>query len=249
MKVLTLPKKLNGFIIKYEGLFVLLTVFLALFAFIDTKKQLKLAQDEIKINQINNAWEILGRKVNGNSGKKEAIETLLKNQVELVGIELSSKINGSNQKATYGTYLKGLDLSNMLLPNLSHANFDGTNLEDSKFIKANLGGASFIGSNLRYTKFKNTNLRGSNFISSDLFMADFRGARGILEAKFSNCYVSASDTDFIENMLPAFDKGTFSVTLKKDKNNNLITYKRNKNGELFKNPNGKYYKIDIKKIQ
>ena len=68
----------------------------------EAKKQ---AQDSAVIN----AWQILTTPAPGNSGKKEALETLVKAGKNLDGIDLSSKRNGE------WVYLEGLNVAGVYL--------------------------------------------------------------------------------------------------------------------------------------
>ena len=68
-------------------------------------EQIKLQEKESEQNAIARAWEIVGRKASGNSGKKEALEFLNKKGIPLIGIDLSAKTHGGF------VWLSGVDLS------------------------------------------------------------------------------------------------------------------------------------------
>ena len=120
------------------------------------------------------AWQLLTTKAPGNSGKREALEYLnredgllwmirLKERTSLTGIDLSV---AEDQP---GSFLVGIDLADA---DLTNANLVGVNLAD-----ANLGGADLVGVNLADANLGGANLTGANLTGADLADANLRGAR------------------------------------------------------------------------
>ncbi len=154
--------------------------------------------EAIKEQKILGAWQLLTTKAKGNSGKKEAIEFLIKQGIDLVGIDLSAEINDENRSKLdfrNGSYLYGLNLdvskailcgSNFKGSNLSTAifknadmfnvDFDNTDISCANFKKVNLFGASFKESNLVATRFEEVGLCGANFKDADLNNSQFKGS-------------------------------------------------------------------------
>lgn len=140
------------------------------------QEQIELQKQESEQNAIARAWEIVGRKASGNSGKKEALEFLNKKGIPLVGIDLSAKTHGGY------VWLIGVDLrgANLERANLSGADLIGADLSDMNLIGVDLSGAGLIGVDLSETQLMLANLRDASLITVcligvELFDADFRG--------------------------------------------------------------------------
>jgi len=140
-----------------------------------TQSQTDELKNESTKNDISRAWEIIGRKAIGNSGKIEALQVLAKykdletnKQIPLVGIDMSTKTHGGEwddlEKTKIGkvefvnhntvkerVYLQGLNLSKTTIDdevNLTNANFNGADLERASFEGAYLYKAKFEGADL-----------------------------------------------------------------------------------------------------
>lgn len=91
---------LNWFVDNVVGILALLATVGAIFlAWRNLKKiqeQIELQKQESEQNAIARAWEIVGRKASGNSGKIEALEFLNKKGIPLIGIDLSEKTHGGS---------------------------------------------------------------------------------------------------------------------------------------------------------
>ena len=145
----------------HKNIVAILGTVLACGAFIYTRKQLG-------ESEINNAWGILSRQGGGNMGKTEALETLARHEIPLIGVNVS----GPNQNNL--AFLQGLNLSkekhkhqvNCLQMNFSnvyldHANFKGADLDLANFKGADLGGANFeCAEDLRWVTFNNCYVLG-----------------------------------------------------------------------------------------
>ena len=128
----------NWFVDNVVGILALLATVGAIFlAWRNLKKiqeQIELQKQESEQNAIARAWEIVGRKVSGNSGKIEALEFLNKRGTPLIGIDLSAKTHGGS------VWLRGVDLSG--------ANLSDTNLLEAILFDANLSQADLCGATL-----------------------------------------------------------------------------------------------------
>lgn len=157
------------------------------------EKALKKQDDALLTQQTLGAWQIIGRKASGNSGKIEAIEFLAGQGKSLRGIDMSTEKHGGQ------VYLCGLNVSQPTLAevddfqwanfeeaNLHAANFEGVNLCEANFkstflVEANfkdgfLLGANFQGSDLWYANFERSNLMKANFKDVSLRKINFHGA-------------------------------------------------------------------------
>jgi uncharacterized protein YjbI with pentapeptide repeats len=172
-----------------------------------TRKQLELLQKQAEITEkqaheatIINAWNVLTTPAPGNSGKKEAIETLAKAGKMLGGIDLSTERNGG---------VVELEELNVSGANLNDAKFNGkwdkeknkwengADLLEARFNNVRLFEADFRGANLEYAQFQDVDLRITNFNGARvggvqfqdawLSYSSFRGAN-LAGAKFhSDC--------------------------------------------------------------
>jgi len=189
---------------------------------IHNEKTLKNQDDALKIQQELGAWQTLGRKAPGNSGKIEAIQFLAKQGKALPEIDMSTETHGGQ------VYLRGLDVSEKTLgrkANLIRANFAGADLRrglfdanfagaflfDANFAGAFLWDAIFIGADLQGADFKGAGLMNCNFIGADLQGADFKGAdlRGVCfqKAHFSGSPLTEAEFEEFSH-LPFLQKGT-----------------------------------------
>ena len=116
------------------------------------QEQIELQKQESEQNAIARAWEIVGRKASGNSGKIEALEFLNKRGIPLIGIDLSAKTHGGSVWLSF-VDLRGVDLvrANLRQANLSYANLRHANLSRADLPGANLFGADLRGANLFLT--------------------------------------------------------------------------------------------------
>jgi len=131
------------------------------------QEQIELQKEESEQNAIARAWEIVGRKASGNSGKIEALEFLNKRGIPLIGIDLSAKTHGGSVWLSF-VDLRGVDL---VRANLRQANLSYAKLSHAKLSYANLRQANLSYANLRHANLSRADLPGAN-----LFGADLRGA-------------------------------------------------------------------------
>ena len=118
--------------------------------------------------EIIGAWQVLSNKAAGNSGKKEAIEFLVKQRKNLQGINMSE----THHKGA--VYLNELDVSEKTLgckAELPRANFEGAKLFRAHFEGAELWGANFEGAYLGHSHFEGANLIKANF--QDSYIASY----------------------------------------------------------------------------
>lgn len=114
------------------------------------QEQIELQKQESEQNAIARAWEIVGRKASGNSGKKEALEFLNKKGYSLMGIDLSAETHGGPVHLS-GVDLRGAPLSDA---NLSGVFLDEANLSGAFLDEVNLSGASLLGAILDNVDFR-----------------------------------------------------------------------------------------------
>ncbi len=163
------------------------------------QEQIELQKQESEQNAIARAWEIVGRKASGNSGKKEALEFLNKKGIPLIGIDLSAKTHGGYVWLSFvdlrgadlfeadlsGTRLIGADLSDadslvradlsgaLLNGDMSGASLFGTNLLEAILFDANLSHANLSRANLSHANLRGVNLLGATLFFTILDAADF----------------------------------------------------------------------------
>jgi hypothetical protein len=226
-KTWVLIKKLNHCLKSIEVILVIVALFFAYEAYIDSKEQLKISKIELKANSLNNAWAILAARVPGNSGKVAALELLAKEREDLYGIDMSEVICAEKndlaeeKNSLMGTvlnpsavYLVGLNLSvdNIGYPaKLTAANFSGANLLE----------ANFSGSDLTFANFKGADLEGASFRGAHISGANFKGINYFGKIDFVDSYVFAKDSHDTK-LLPKFDE-RFLVKLKEDKTYRVTT--------------------------
>jgi uncharacterized protein YjbI with pentapeptide repeats len=253
---------LDGVVTILQKYIVLVGFIFVTITFIKTEKQ-------TRYNNILSAWKILSTKTPGNSGKKEALETLVREKKSLFGIDLSYSSNGGP------VYLKGVNLSreNQLkniagpylsdssLVNLMFANFEGANLWKASFKESNLKYANFRNAQLQEVDFKSSFLHNSDFTNSFLFYSNFEnsdlhyakftrsnlsnvnftGSKRINHKNFEDCYI------FVFSEPPLFDKGKLSVEVVRNKRFDLVI-DNERNYTLKESKNGAYFKINIKNV-
>ena len=248
-----------------------LTLFFAFFAYRGVKKQINYQKDQIKMmheeaikNDISRAWEIIGRRAAGNSGKKEALETLAKHNVPLVGINMSAEHHGGS------VYLAGLNLTGV---NLTGADFSGAHLSNASFTNCFIIETNFSKTHIVNAKFNNNTQGNNNFHRS--FLCNTKFVSGIFEnnnlnesylgrSSFANLRISDIDLSKIDkNANPIFKDCYTSIhtnkelqfkynpeqfTIEIDKSKKYELVNKNKQEILQEDSNGEYYKLDIKAI-
>ncbi len=145
------------------------------------------------------AWQLLTTPATGNSGKREALEYLnrqdglwcggedclisLKAPTALVGIDLSSLETGEGDGPAVGTFLNQVELrgANLEVANLGGASLRRANLERATLYRASLQRADLEDANLEHAdlelaNLEKANLRGVNLREADLDNAQMRGA-------------------------------------------------------------------------
>lgn len=226
-KAWVLIKKVNHFLKSIEVILVIVALFFAYEAYLDTKEQLKISKIELKANSLNNAWAILAARVPGNSGKVAALELLARERQDLYGIDMSEVIDAGRKDLaeeqnsltemvlnSSAIYLVDLNLS---LDNIGHQ----AKLTGAKFSGANLLGANFSGSDLTFANFKEADLEGASFRGAHISGANFKGIKYFGKIDFEDSYVFAKDSHDTK-LLPKFDE-RFLVKLKKDKTYRVTT--------------------------
>jgi len=145
------------------------------------QEQIELQKQESEQNAIARAWEIVGRKASGNSGKIEALEFLNKRGIPLVGIDLSAKTHGG-YVWLIGVDLRGVNLrtAKLNLVGLNNADLRGACLEcsdlsEARLLKADMSGASLFGTNLLEAILFDANLSHANLSRANLSHANLRG--------------------------------------------------------------------------
>jgi hypothetical protein len=226
-KAWVLIKKVNHFLKSIEVILVIVALFFAYEAYLDTKEQLKISKMELKANSLNNAWAILAARVPGNSGKVAALELLAKEQQDLYGIDMSEVIDvGRKDLAEDKNSLMGAVLNpsaiylvdlNLSLDNIGYQ----AKLTGAKFSGANLLGANFSGSDLTFANFKEADLEGASFRGAHISGANFKGIKYFGKIDFEDSYVFAKDSHDTK-LLPKFDE-RFLVKLKEDKTYRVTT--------------------------
>lgn len=188
---------LNWFVDNVVGILALLATVGAIFlAWRNLKKiqeQIELQKQESEQNAIARAWEIVGRKARGNSGKIKALEFLNKKGIPLIGIDLSAETHGGS------VWLQGVNLS-------------GANLKKAKLIGADLRYANLSGADLRQATLSNgrsiTKLSGADLSKAILTISDALYS-AIDETTIFGEYVIIDDECYkklLNNELPTISK-------------------------------------------
>jgi uncharacterized protein YjbI with pentapeptide repeats len=143
------------------------------------------------------AWQVINtaQGKGGSGGRKEALQELVADRVDLVGVDVSD------------AFLMGVQLprANLARANLRGADlrmalFDQANLEYADLSSANIRNGSLVGANIGYAMFADSDLNGCNLTDancedSDFSRADLRNCelknlkwKGINEVKFANLF-------------------------------------------------------------
>jgi uncharacterized protein YjbI with pentapeptide repeats len=143
------------------------------------------------------AWQVINtaQGKGGSGGRKEALQELVADRVDLVGVDVSD------------AFLMGVQLprANLARANLRGADlrmalFDQANLEYADLSSANIRNGSLVGANIEYAMFADSDLNGCNLTDancedSDFSRADLRNSKlknlkwkGINEVKFANLF-------------------------------------------------------------
>lgn len=130
--------------------------------------------NEIRQNQVVQAWQILTTTAPGNSGKREAIQVLSDAGYSLQGIDLSCKTLGGQWTPKNNPEL-GFTCAHP--PYLAQTNSPNTNFKDSNF-----SGVDLSDSNLAYSSFYRASLTRTNLGGANLTETNF--TRAILEFAF-----------------------------------------------------------------
>jgi uncharacterized protein YjbI with pentapeptide repeats len=101
------------------------------------------------------AWQVINtaQGKGGSGGRKEALQELASDRIDLVGVDVSD------------AFLQRVQLRNA---NLARASFRSCDLREASFEGANLAWADFSSANLRYGSLARANLRHAMFTDSDL---------------------------------------------------------------------------------
>jgi len=143
------------------------------------------------------AWQVINtaQGKGGSGGRKEALQELVADRVDLVGVDVSD------------AFLMGVQLSQANLAraslrgaDLRMALFDQANLEYADLSSANIRNGSLAKANLEYAMFANSDLNGCNLTEANCEDADFSSAdlrncelknlnwKGIKEVKLANLF-------------------------------------------------------------
>jgi hypothetical protein len=163
-------------------LFAVVALFLSLWAFLSDQS------DRVEERTVA-AWQLLLTAAPGNSGKREALEYLnkedgldcikrscwpkWKRRTELVGIKLDAWYGEDSAGILRGAvYLRGVQLAD--------ANLAGANLKG-----AILDGANLRGADLKDAILDRADLRGADFHRANLSGADLTGAGGLVQEQLN----------------------------------------------------------------
>ena len=119
-------------------------------------------RDERQRARVVDAWQLLTTEAPGNSGKIQALETLIQAGQPLNGIDLSVP--------------KGLPGAHLERANLAGAILHQANLTDVDLGNANLAGANLIGANLTDANLKSADFYHSSLARANLTNANFTDA-------------------------------------------------------------------------
>jgi uncharacterized protein YjbI with pentapeptide repeats len=143
------------------------------------------------------AWQVINtaQGKGGSGGRKEALQELAADHVDLVGVDVSD------------AFLQGVRLSgaNLARANLRAADvragvFEQADLEYADLTSANIRGGSLVKANLQYAVFTDGDLNGCNLSEADCEDTDFSRAdlrncelknlkwKGVKELKFANVF-------------------------------------------------------------
>ena len=156
--------------------------------------------------RIVDAWQLLAIKAPGNSGKKQALETLVAAGVSLSGIDLS--VACGQGVDLRGAELAGGDFADAILrgvrldgADLSGAVLRGADLRRSSLVATSLVGAKMQGAKLQeallqFTDLQDASLSGANFSASHLYAPKLGGAsflNDLEDADFSDARLTRVD--------------------------------------------------------
>lgn len=172
-----------------------------------TMEGLEQTKNSVQEQSITSAWQLLTARSPGNSGKVDALETLDRAGINLVGLDLSCSsqlgLNGNNCR--FPVYLEELKLGSYSdLADLREVNFAGANLNYSD-MSANLSGADFSNTSLRDASFRFSGGRAVKF-SHAFGKVDF-SRTFFIGSSFNNA--SFSDSEFSQS---AFINSSFEDT-------------------------------------
>ncbi len=159
-----------------------------------TKRQLEFAQQEAERGRIVSAWSVLTTKARGNSGKKEALETLINLGVELEGLDLSCKTMGGwdaeKDKCETGVFLDGVT-PHKTAPRakMADVDFSGVDLHKAQLVGAELVSANFSSALLGWANLSQADLKFADFSGANFGFTDFTGA-DLRYADFTNAFLS-----------------------------------------------------------
>ena len=143
------------------------------------------------------AWQVINtaQGKGGSGGRKEALQELVADRVDLVGVDVSDAF-------LMGVRIPRANLARASLrgADLRMAVFDQANLEYADLSSANIRNGSLVKANLEYTMFADSDLNGCNLTEancedSDFSRADLRNCelknlkwKGIKEVKLANLF-------------------------------------------------------------
>ncbi len=150
----------------FQPFFIFLTILFFWIDRVDRRHDLTLQQQEMTDTRTNDSWQILATNLEGQSGKKEALEHLHNNGFSLVEVRANN------------AFLNGLVLAGA---RLGFANFEGSMLINSNFKRAdmqeiNLTGANLTSSYLTDTILVNAQMTRANLTGAWLHDASLNSA-------------------------------------------------------------------------
>lgn len=255
MKYMEFFKRINVFIPTIQLVFLIVSVLLAYYTYLDYRKEIAISEKTADINQISRAWDIVRGREEGNI--KESLEVLASNESIMTDIDLSKNIHNKT------VILDGLDLTKKNIKHkvvlgsrvdaaikfndtsLKNAKFDSYYMKYVNFNDTDLAGAEFNYSNLHRATFKKANLKNTIFKRAILTRVKFNGALNIDNTNFIDCYIVFEDTQNVtmtklNRRLPSFSDLNVEVIATK-------RYSYNREDNVFRESSkGVFYKIVVK---
>jgi uncharacterized protein YjbI with pentapeptide repeats len=143
------------------------------------------------------AWQVINtaQGKGGSGGRKEALQELVADGVDLVGVDVSDAFLMGVQlpRANLArASLRGADLRMALFDqaNLEYADLSSANIRSGSLVKANIEYAMFADSDLNGCNLTEANCEGSDFSHADLRNCELKELKwkGIKEVKFANLF-------------------------------------------------------------
>jgi uncharacterized protein YjbI with pentapeptide repeats len=164
------------------------------------------------------AWQVINtaQGKGGSGGRKEALQELVADRVDLVGVDLSDaflmRVRLPRANLARAS-LRGADLRMAVFDqaNLEYADLASANIRDGSLVKADLRYAMFADSDLNGCNLSEANCEGADFSRADLRNCELKNLnwKGIKEVKLANLFgVKDAPEGFIAW---AMQKGAVSI--------------------------------------